>query len=185
MLGLLVHRDGYAYSLEKQLDERAALLGRAPGTACKGVYRAVNRLLAEGLIEESGKKRVGGSHRGSPRVWYTATGGGREAHGAWMESDLDEEAPGDDLRKRLAVATSTDLETLLSVVERDTKRCVDQLLGLARPALAEVTEQALPLSEATMLLAGDAVAHHLQAHVAWLETVHAVLTHQLGGETAE
>ena len=183
MLALLAERGDYGYGLEKRLRER---LGR--GSSQKGVYKALDYLEKGGLVERTGEKQFGRTARGHPRIMYALTDEGLSAYRDWMaQPDRVEEgfAPYEEIQLRLVLAGLAgpeDFQILQGAVQQEIRQCVARLREIARPSLAEVTDEALPWTEAAELLAGDAEALHLEAYVQWLHTANAVIRHRLGGK---
>lgn len=176
VLGLLIARPAYGYDIQHRFADQLATFGFHKGR----VYKALNALSDDGLIEALGEPAAGTSRRGSPRVYYAATEMGVEAHRAWIRSPARMELSSTDLEMRLAVAQPDDLAPLLDVIEQEIRVCIGQLQGLARPALADVAAPTVPWKDAAMLLVDDRSARQLQADVDWLETLQTVLERRLG-----
>jgi DNA-binding PadR family transcriptional regulator len=177
VLGLLIERPGYGYQVQQRFRDRFDLLG----LSAKGVYSLLDRLQDEQLIK--GERRVGRTRRGAPKVVYEATDAGVAAFRTWMASPLPLDVPREELHLRILLAEPEHLDDLFRWIEEQVQACLGQLRGLTSPSLAEVSDEAMPWSEAARLLVGDGLARRLQAHVDWLETVQAVLAHRLKGTT--
>lgn len=85
VLGLVIERRGYGYDLQQRVDNRFAFLGLSE----RMIYRTIDRLRKDGLIERVGAKGAGKTERGSPRVIYGPTQRGEEEFDRWMTAPCD------------------------------------------------------------------------------------------------
>jgi DNA-binding PadR family transcriptional regulator len=167
VLGLLVERPGYGYDLQQRIEARLGFLGLSESA----VYKILERLEAEGWIEETGPRRLGPTRRGAPRVMYRATSLGRERFKAWMAAPCERPVLRDELQAKLTVADPADLPELLSVAEAQARACLTELAELRRPALAHVVEPNVPWQDAAVLMVDDFRLRSLQTVVDWLDAV--------------
>ncbi|MEX1142745.1 MAG: PadR family transcriptional regulator [Thermoleophilaceae bacterium] len=85
VLGLLVRRADYGYGLSRQIADRLAFLNLAHSA----VYKTLERLEADGLVEPAGEKRLRPSSRAAPRRLYRATPEGVVEFNRWMAAPVD------------------------------------------------------------------------------------------------
>ncbi|MBS1870155.1 MAG: helix-turn-helix transcriptional regulator [Actinobacteria bacterium] len=167
MLGLLVERPGYGYDLQQRIDARLGFLGLAESA----VYKILERLEAEGWIEETGTRRIGATRRGAPRVMYRATPLGRERFRAWIAAPCERAVLRDELQAKLNVAEPDDLPELLAGAEAQARACLAELATLSRPALASVAEPEVPWRDAATMMVDDFRVRSLQTLVDWLDAI--------------
>jgi DNA-binding PadR family transcriptional regulator len=174
-----VGRPSYGYELRNRIEERFAPLG----FGARNVYRDLDSLLADELIEAKGIKSIGTTSRGAPRVLYEPTAAGVVAFEEWICAPVSFDVPREPIHLKVMLARPEQLDHLLGLVEGQIQACMAQLRSLARPSSLEpLADAAMPWGEAARLLAGDAQARALQAHVGWLEAVVTVLVHRLDAE---
>jgi DNA-binding PadR family transcriptional regulator len=167
VLGLLVERPGYGYDLQQRIDARLEFLGLSESA----VYKILERLEAEGWIEEAGERRIGATRRGAPRVMYRATSLGRERFKAWLAAPCERPLMRDELQAKLKVAEPRDLPDLLAVAEAQGHECLTELTALRRPVLARVAEPEVPWHDAATMMVDDYRLRSLQTLVDWLDAI--------------
>jgi len=167
VLGLLVERPGYGYDLQQRIDARLGFLGLSESA----VYKILERLEADGWIEEAGQRRIGATRRGAPRVMYRATPLGRERFNAWMATPCERAVVRDELQAKLNVAKPDDLPELLRIAEAQGRECLTELAAMRRPVLACAVEPDLPWCDAAMIMVEDFRLRSLQTLVDWLDAI--------------
>jgi len=167
VLGLLVERPGYGYDLQQRIDARLGFLGLSESA----VYKILERLEADGWIEETGARRIGATRRGAPRVMYRATSLGRERFRAWIAAPCERAVLRDELQAKLNVAEPDDLPELLAGAEAQARACLAELATLSRPALASVAEPEVPWRDAATMMVDDFRVRSLQTLVDWLDAI--------------
>lgn len=167
VLGLLVERPGYGYDLQQRIDARLGFLGLSESA----VYKILERLEHDGWIEETGRKAIGATRRGAPRVMYRATALGRERFAAWMATPCQRAVLRDELQAKLNVADPRDLPELLAAAEAQGRECLGELAALQRPALAQAVERDLPWQDTATLMVDDFRLRYLQMLVDWLDGI--------------
>lgn len=167
VLGLLVERSGYGYDLQQRIDARLGFLGLSESA----VYKILERLEAEGWIEEAGERRLGATRRGAPRVMYRATPAGRECFKRWIAAPCERAVLRDELQAKLNVAEPEDLPELLASAEAQSRQCLAELAALQRPVLAAVVEPEVPWRDAAMIMVDEFRLRSLQMLVDWLEAI--------------
>lgn len=167
VLGLLVERPGYGYDLQQRIDARLGFLGLSESA----VYKILERLEAEGWIEEAGQRRPGATRRGAPRVMYRATSEGRDRFREWLAAPCERAVLRDELQAKLNVAGPADLPKLLAVAEAQAHACLDELAALQRPALARVVELDVPWHDAATMMVDDFRLRSLQTLLDWLDAI--------------
>ncbi len=166
VLGLLIERRGYGWELQQRLDSRLGFLGLSESV----IYRLLERLEKEGLIEEDGPKS-GGTRRGVPRMMYSVTEHGHEEFDAWMARPSDRASLRDELQAKLNVGKPAHLPALLEVAQAQQRDCIAELAALRRPALASIADPKVPWQDAALIAIDDFNARWLQMLVDWLEAI--------------
>lgn len=175
VLGLLIERPGYGYDLGQRLEQRLGFLGLSENA----VYRILDRLEADGWVQEIGERRFGRTKRGAARVMYAPTATGVANFKQWIAAPSDRAFLRDELQAKMAVAEPDDLPTLLDAAERQARDCLTELSAAPRPALASATELEVPWSHAATILVDDFRFRWLQCMVDWLEAVCVVLEERI------
>ena len=132
VLGLMIDRPSYGYGLQRQVAERLGFLGLAESA----VYKTIERLEADGWVEEVGEKLTGRTRRGAPRILYRATPTGVNQFRRWMSAPSDRVTVRDELQAKLALSNPSDLPQLLTMAEAQAQECLAELALLSRPPLA-------------------------------------------------
>ncbi|HEX7292323.1 MAG TPA: PadR family transcriptional regulator [Conexibacter sp.] len=167
VLGLLLERPGYGYDLQQRIDARLRFLRLSESA----VYKILERLEADGWIEEAGRRSIGATRRGAPRVMYRATPLGRERFKQWIAAPCERAAVRDELQAKLSIAEPDDLPDLLATAEAQGRECLTELAAMRRPALARAVEPDLPWSDAATLMVEDFRLRSLQTLVDWLDAI--------------
>ncbi len=167
VLGLLVERPGYGYDLQQRIGARLGFLNLSESA----VYKILERLEREGWIEEMGRKEIGATRRGAPRVTYRATPLGRERFEQWMATPCERALLRDELQAKLNVADPRDLPELLAAAEAQGRECLAELATLQRPVLAQAIEPTVPWQDAATLMVDEFRLRYLQMLVDWLDAI--------------
>ena len=170
VLGLMIERPSYGYGLQQQVAERLGFLGLAESA----VYKTIERLEADGLVEEVGEKQVGRTRRGAPRILYRATPEGVDQFREWMATPCHRAVVRDELHAKLALSTPADLPQLLQAIECQAEECLAELALLSRPSLAAASGD-VPWSAAARMMTDDFKARWLESLVDWLNAVAEVI----------
>lgn len=167
VLGLMIERPSYGYGLQQQVADRLGFLGLAESA----VYKTIERLEADGWVEEVGEKEVGRTRRGAPRVLYRATPAGVTEFRTWMAEPSDRATVRDELHAKLALADPSDLPQLLCAAEIQSRECLAELASIQRPALAATDSGELPWPAVAGAMMDDFKARWLELLVDWLDEV--------------
>jgi len=172
VLGLLLERPGYGYDLQQRMDERFSFL-QLSETA---IYRLLDSLQRDGYIAESGRKVIGGTRRGSPRVTYAPTDAGTTEFQQWMAQSCATTAVRDALHAKLILSDAEDLPRLIEQVMDQERETLAELATFQRPRAANVPNgEEVPWGTVAAMLVDDAHARRLQATIGWLQQVRSVL----------
>lgn len=180
VLGLLIERPGYGYGLAQLIADRFGFLNLAQSA----VYKTLQRLEEEGLVEPAGYKRVKPSPRAAPRVLYRATPEGVAEFRRWMAAPVDRPILRDELQAKMALATPNDLPDLIRAAEGQLEACMADLEQLTRPSLTAAGDPAIPWPHVALMMADDFKARLLEATVDWLNATIAVMEKRLERGTA-
>jgi DNA-binding PadR family transcriptional regulator len=175
VLGLMMDRASYGYSLQQQIAERLGFLGLAESA----VYKTIERLEQDGWIEEAGEKQVGRTRRGAPRVLYRATPEGVEQFRRWMAEPTDRSVLRDELQVKLVLSSPADLPQLLEMAETQAQTCLAELAALSRPGLAGASGSDVSWEAAARMMVDDFKARWLESLVDWLDAICAVMEARL------
>lgn len=175
VVGLLVGRASYGYRLACDIQERLAFLGLGESA----VYKTIERLEADGWIEEVGEHRIGRTRRGAPRVLYRATDQGVEQFRRWMAQPSDRALMRDELHAKLALSEPDDLPALLGTAERQIADCLDDLAALARPALGDLRADDMPWGRLAQMMVDDFRARSLEGLIDWLNDLCVILERRI------
>jgi DNA-binding PadR family transcriptional regulator len=172
VLGLVVERPSYGYALSQQITERFGFLHLAR----TAVYKTLQRLEEDGLVEEAGHKRVRPSERAAPRVLYRATPEGTAEFKRWMAAPSDRAVLRDEFQAKLGLATPADLPELLETAEAQLEACAADLAALRKPSLAQARVSATPWPVAAQMLVDDFKVQWLEGMVDWLTSTIEVIS---------
>ena len=178
VLGLMIDRPSYGYLLQQQLAERLGFLGLADSA----VYKTIERLEADGWVEEvGGVSAVGSVARGarSRRVLYRATAEGVDTFRTWMAEPCDRAVLRDELQAKLAVSTPDDLPRLMAMAESQAQACLVELAQIQRPRLTVAGTPDVPWPVAARMMADDFQARWLEGLVDWLNAICEVMEERL------
>jgi DNA-binding PadR family transcriptional regulator len=175
VLGLMIRHPSYGYGLQQQMHERLGFLGMAESA----VYKNLERLERDGLVEEAGERRAGRTRRGVPRILYRATPAGVEEFRAWMREPSDRSVLRDELQAKLALSDPADLPELLQTVEAQTRECLGELAALSRPSLAQASSADVPWESAARMMVDDFKTRWLESLVDWLNAIGEVMEARL------
>lgn len=169
LLGLIIERPSYAYSLAQRFERR---YGSALTLSNIGhVYTALGALSDRSLIEE-----IPGTRKGrQPRPHYRATAEGIAAYHQWLVTQVDEDCRRRQIFVKALVALLGEPEQALEVVSRHEQEWLKEGMGTSitgtpnediKDSVAELLERLL--SEDSRLSVG--------ARLAWLEYARTELT---------
>jgi DNA-binding PadR family transcriptional regulator len=162
----MIDRPSYGYGLQQQVTERLGFLELAESA----IYKTIERLEADGWVEEVGEKQAGRTRRGAPRVLYRATPEGAERFREWMHEPCDRAVVRDELHAKLALANPPDLPHLAQLAEEQAQACLTELASLKRPPLTTVTADA-PWSAVARMMTDDFKARWLESLIDWLNAI--------------
>jgi len=171
VLGLLLERPGYGYDLQQRMDDRFSFL-QLSETA---IYRLLDSLQRDGYIEESGRKVIGGTRRGSPRVTYAPTDAGTAEFQQWMAQPCTTTAVRDALHAKLILSDADDLPQLVEQVMHQERETLAELATFQQPPASDAASGEVPWGTVAAMLVNDAHARRLQATISWLQQVRTVL----------
>lgn len=178
VLGLVIERRGYGYDLQQRLDRRFAFLGFSE----RVVYRALDSLANDGLIEEVGEKQEGRTTRGAPKKIYAATRAGHEEFGRWVAEPCEIAIVREEVHVKVVLSQKENFPRVIELTERLEQKCLDGLRVMQEaepPSLDELADPAFPWDMATAVLIDDAEAIRLQGIIDWLQRVRAVVRRRM------
>jgi len=171
VLGLLVEHNSYGYALQQRVSERFGFLELADSA----IYKTLERLEAEGCVEEVPRQR---SARNA-RVLYRATARGCEEFESWMAQGSERPFLRDELHAKLALSGPEDLPKLLAAVEAQSQQCLADLAELGRQARPPVTASKVSWDVTSLLLVDDFRARFLECMVDWLAVAAEVIQDEI------
>lgn len=175
VLGLLIERPGYGYDLQQRLDTRLGFLGLSETV----VYKTLDRLERDGLIEEipgGGRART---RRGMERVMYRATPLGIQQFRAWIAQPSERAVVRDELQAKLIIVEPECLPSLLDVAEAQERECLAELNALQRPSLGRAASPDVPWQDAARMMVEDVSVRWLQCLVEWLGAICEVMEERI------
>lgn len=175
VLGLLIERPGYGYDLQQRLDTRLGFLGLSETI----VYKTLDRLEQDGLIEEIPGRRRARTRRGTERVIYRATPLGVQQFRSWIATPSERAVLRDELQAKLIVVQPDCLPALLDVAEAQERECLAELNALHRPSLARAASPEVPWCEAAGMMVEDVTIRWLQCLVEWLDAICEVMEERI------
>lgn len=156
LLGLIMERPGHGGDLANRLQAR---LGETWRLDSNDVYRLLEKLLEEGLVEARAESKPG---NGRPSTIYHPTAGTPAALTAWMETLLPREPVRLGLQAKLAVARPEDAPRLM-VALRDYEQSCLSLAQLVTPSSGESRSWTALCMDCTR----DAAFTQLHAEINW------------------
>ena len=171
VLGLMIDRPSYGYRLQQEVAERLGFLDLANSA----IYKILERLEQDGLVEETGQTPVGRTRRGAPRVLYQATARGEKQFAQWIAQPSARGVLRDELQAKLAVSRVDDLPQLLAAAEQQTDMCIAELSRLKRPPVYAADGGEIPWPQLSSLMVDDFHARWLECLIGWLEALCEVL----------
>ncbi len=158
LLGLALEHPGHGSELANRL---VAKLGATWRIDTNDVYRLLDQLVADGLLEAHDEPRRGDRRT---RVVYRPTARTEEALTAWMEALLPREPVRLGLHAKLAVARDEDAPRLVAALREYEREC----LGLAQ-LVAPTTSGEMSHSWTALVMdcTRDAVWRQLQSDIDW------------------
>lgn len=178
VLGLVIERPGYGYDLQQRLDRRFRFLGLSD----RAVYRALESLWREELIEERGEKQTGRTRRGAPKILYGPTAKGVDEFGRWIGESCELAVVREEIHVKLALAQAPNFARLLEVIDRLERSCLTALHALQQaepPALEAMADPEMAWETVSLLLVDDAEAIRLQGIIEWLHRVRPVVRRRI------
>lgn len=173
VLGLMVERPGYGYGLQQQFAERLGFLHLADSS----IYKTIERLQADGWVEEAPTSRPGTRHRGAQRVLYRATPAGVAEFREWMAKPSDRAVVRDELHAKLALSDPDDLPDLLRAAEAQAEECLAELSAIGRRSVPATAD--LPWGQVASALVTDFNARWLESLVDWLNQICSVIEERM------
>lgn len=164
VLGLMIDRPGYGYALQQQFTERLGFLGLADSS----IYKTLERLAADGWVEETEGRALGPRHRGAQRVLYKATPAGVSEFKGWMAQPCDRAVVRDELHAKLVLSDPDDLPDLLRAAEAQSRECLAELAELGQRRALPATPDP-PWGRVAAALVDDFHARWLESLVDWLD----------------
>lgn len=179
VLGLMIDRPGYGYALQQQFTERLGFLELAESS----IYKTIERLAADGWVEETEALRAGPRHRGTQRVLYRATPEGVGQFKEWMSQPCDRAVVRDELHAKLVLSDPDDLPDLLRSAEAQSRECLTELATLGRRRSTPTTPD-MPWGEVASALVDDFHARWLESLVDWLDQICKVIEERMSRSRA-
>lgn len=179
VLGLMIERPGYGYALQQRFTERLGFLGLAESS----IYKTIERLEADGWVEETGAGRPDPTHRGARRIPYRATPEGVVQFKRWMAEPSDRAVVRDELHAKLALSDPTDLPDLLRTAEEQSQQCLAELAGIGQRAVPVTAD--LPWGAVATALVDDFKARWLESLVDWLDQICKVIEERMAQTPAD
>jgi len=179
VLGLMIERPGYGYGLQQQFAERLGFLHLAESS----IYKTIERLEADGWVEETGVRRPDARHRGAQRVLYRVTPEGVVQFKRWMAQPSDRAVVRDELHAKLALSDPDDLPDLLRAAEAQSRECLAELAALGQRSVLTTPE--LPWGRVATALVDDFHARWLESLVDWLDQICKVIEERIARARAD
>jgi DNA-binding PadR family transcriptional regulator len=174
VLGLIIDRSDYGYSLRRRFEE---LFGNA-GFAESIVYSALDSLEKDGLIEPVGtRKSTKVGRRDVRNSIYGATQSGITYFDEWMADSSPPAPVREDLRMKLALCKPRHVPRLIDLVWAQEQQCIDRLRHLQiaeADVLALDACSTLPQALEALLLDDDVA--YLQTRIERLQQMRKALT---------
>jgi DNA-binding PadR family transcriptional regulator len=165
ILGLIVDRPDYGYSLKRRLGDQ---LGSA-GFAESIIYSALDSLTRDGLIEAVDRSEAGArKRRGGRNASYRATQKGIAHFDAWMADSSPLAPMREELRMKLALCKPRHVPRLIDIAWAQEQLCIDRLRALQCSEERIALDDCSTLPQALDSLLLDADAALLQASIEWL-----------------
>ena len=161
--------------LQQRLDTHLGFLGLSETI----VYKTLDRLEQDGLIEEIPGRRRARTRRGTERVIYRATPLGVQQFQAWIAQPSERAVLRDELQAKLIVVQPDCLPTLVDVAEAQERECLAELNALRRPSLARAASPEVPWREAAGMMVEDVTIRWLQCLVEWLGAICEVMEERI------
>jgi DNA-binding PadR family transcriptional regulator len=176
VLGLIVERSDYGYSLVQRFEKRFGYAAFAESI----VYSALGSLKKDGLIEPLPERnRVAGSRRGSR---YGATQKGVDRFEAWMADSTPPAPMRDELRMKLALCAPRHVPRLIDLAWAQEQQCVDRLDELRQAEGRVPLDEGSTLPEVLEAVAWNNETKFLQATVECLRETRRALRRLTGGQ---
>lgn len=169
VLGHLVRHPDYGYRLRTELAEQLEM----PDLSKNTVYRALERLEADGLIAATGADRGPGA--GRDRVWFEATEMGSEAFEAWLRGSAEEPVLIDALHIKLLASRPANLPELIELTWARERACLARLGELEGAGEMPVGEWRRSWEGVTGVLVRNNQVAHLQTTVRQIQRAREVL----------
>ncbi len=164
VLALLIEQPSHGYEISRRYDER---FGSFAALSVPRIYAALDRLRDTGLIEPIVLNAAEPARKQHlMRRSYRATPGGAEAYTRWVSERMHDDPQRPQLLARIASAGSLGLDSVLEVIERYERACVEELRAL--PTDSEGLELGeCSLEELTEFLVTDQQRRELAARREW------------------
>ena len=165
LLGLVIERPGYGYSLLKRFEREYAEL--LPIRSDWHVYRALDALKSKGLIDQipdQGGDALSGGRQ--PKPHYRATDAGVTVYAEWLLSQVGTPHKHAQLLARQLAVLAHRPEVALQIIDRYEAICLEALARVATPDRHRTTAEGNTLASR---LAGEESRLALAAVLPWLE----------------
>lgn len=163
VLGLVIERSSHGYEIAQRYEDRFGWLLPMSGSS---VYAALERLRADGHLEEVAEQEPFDDARSRGRRCLRATRAGAQAYRHWLAGRMRDNPQSFELLGRLGSITVLGVRGALDVLERFERECVDDLKGL--PLLDErVGTGECDAGELGRWLAVDRQRRALRADLDW------------------
>ncbi len=172
ILGLIVDRPGYGYSVKQRFDECLSVAEFSESI----VYGAIDSLIKDGYIEEiPSSADTRHKRRGRRNASVRSTPKGLERFDEWMAEALPPDPIRDELRMRLAVCKPRHVPRLLELVQAHEQLCVDRIAVLKQLQAEQLPADKMTLPQAIEAMLSEAEAKGLQAKLEWLQKLRPTL----------
>ncbi len=176
VLGLIVKRPDYGYSLKRRFKEEFGDTEFAESI----IYSALNSLEQEGLIERVGEPQVAAGQR-QVRTVYGSTQRGVAELDRWMLGPLSPTPMRAELRMKLALCQPRHVPGLIDAAWAQEQLCVNRLKELQAMTGSVALDECSTLAEGVEALLLDGDVAFLQTTIEWLRRTRQVLR-RLAGE---
>jgi DNA-binding PadR family transcriptional regulator len=171
VLGLVIEKPSYGYEIDQRFRGRFGLLLQAEKSS---IYRTLNRLAGDGLIEAMPLDGVSVVRRGAKvGPSYRATAEGARAYRALLADEVRTDPRTADLLGRFMLAAMSSVDAALEFLDSYEQSCVQDAAALAPPGL-EAAPPAEVVGVVQRLLL-DKQRRAIDADLAWISYAKAEL----------
>lgn len=163
VLGLLIERPSHGYELKQRYEDR--FFQWLP-TSSSSIYNALDRLREDGLAEPvAADAAEAPSPRERMRHHHRATAAGVEAYREWLSELMSDGAQRSELLGRIAAFGMIALPELLTIVDRYSRDCLQEVRALPLPDLDRLA--GFSPEDLSELLVIERRRRELQAQLDW------------------